>query len=273
MTMQKTILITGVSSGIGLAMAQKLLSQGFQVFGSVRSQEAADALKHLGAQFTPLIFDICNEDQLSSAKEELRSKLGERRLDFLVNNAGSADMAPLLHMPLDDFRQQLNTLVVGQLAVIQRFYDLLLPGAGGVSAGKIINISSISGVEGNAYFGAYVAGKHALEGLSKSLRKELERYKIQVVVVAPSNIKTPIWAKQTEAAARRYQNTDYYDSLLGLLKFVSDTLLNNAMTSEEFADAFFDIIKLPEPAPRYTVAKSKSKRLPFAPAKVRSFAD
>jgi NAD(P)-dependent dehydrogenase (short-subunit alcohol dehydrogenase family) len=271
--MQKTVLITGVSSGIGLSMTKKLLSEGFQVIGSVRSQASADALQHLGAQFTPLIFDICREDQLKAAKEELRSKLGERHLDFLVNNAGSADMAPLLYMPLDDFREQLNTLVVGQLAVIQHFYDLLLPRTDALAAGKIINISSTSGVDGNAYFGGYVAGKHALEGLSKCLRKELERYKIQVVVVAPSNIKTPIWAKQTESAARRYQNTDYYESLLGLLKFVNETLLKSAMTSEEFADAFFDIINLPEPAPRYTVAKSKSKRLPFAPPKVRFFAD
>lgn len=232
----------------------------------------SDALKHLGAGFSSLVFDICQEGQLTSARQELLDKLGPRRLDALINNAGSADMAPLLRMPLEDFRKQLNTLVVGQLAVIQHFYDLLLPPGGSGSTGKIVNISSVSGVQAHTYFGAYVAGKHALEGLSKCLRKELERYKIPVVVVAPSNIKTPIWSKQTETAALRYQETEYYDSLLGLLRFINESLLNRAMTTEEFANAFYEILKLPNPAERYTVMKATSRRLPFVPARVRYFA-
>lgn len=266
--LKKTILITGVSSGIGLAMARKFLKCDYRVIGSVRTSEKADAARSLlGPDFVPLVFDLNEEEQIRAAREPLAEAMAGSPLTALINNAGYAEMAPLLHVPLDEFRTQLSTLVVGQLAVIQQFFEFLRP-AQGQPAGRIVNISSVSGTRGNPLFGCYSAGKHALEGLSKSLRKELERYHVPVLVIAPGNIKTSIWEKQTKELAQKYEGTEYHESLLGLLDTIESSLVKNAMTSAEFADALYEIFELKAPAERYTVVKGKKGRLPFGKARV-----
>lgn len=245
-------------------MSKKLLSEGYRVFGSVRSQQTAESLgRELGDGFTPLLFDICNEEQLDAARDQLAQLLGEGQLDALINNAGSAEMGPLLHLPLEAFRRQLDTLVVGHLAVIQRFHPFLLPRKANGTAGRIINISSTSGVSANPLFGVYCAGKHALEGLSKSLRQELERFGISVLVIAPGNIQTELWQKQTTELVARYAGTEYHDTLVGLLAQIRGPLLEQAMTADEFAQAFYEIFTLPTPADRYTVKKGRPSRLSF----------
>lgn len=268
--MKKPLLITGVSSGIGLAMARKFLAKGFRVFGSVRSQAKADELQAaLGESFTPLVFDICKQDELENAEKILKQALGDQHLVALINNAGSAEIGPLLHVPLDDFRQQLDTLVVGQLGVIQRFYSYLIPKSGTDKVGRIINISSVSGVHANPFFGCYAAGKHALEGLSKTLRHELQSLGIRVVVVAPANIATSIWPKQTRELIDRYKDTTYYRSLQQALEHIGRSVVKHAMSVDEFADALYEIFVMVEPADRYTLAKSKSRRNPFSGERVR----
>lgn len=268
--MKKTLLITGVSSGIGLGMAKRFLASDYRVIGSVRSREHGEGLeKTLGPNFHSLVFDLENAVEIERAKWEVEEILAGQPLTALVNNAGSAELAPLLYVPLDDFRQQLEVLVVGQLAVIQQFHGFLLPQRGAGVPGRIINISSVSGVHANPFFGGYAAGKHALEGLSKTLREELRGLGIPVVVVAPSNIGTSIWAKQTKELADRFEGTPYYSALLALVDHIRTSIAPNAMTVEEFADAFVEIIVTPSPAERYTVVKSKSRRNPFTQAKIR----
>lgn len=267
--MKNSVLITGVSSGIGLAMARKFLRGGFQVFGSVRSSATGETLaKELGPAFVPLCFDICQVSEIRQARAKLEATLAGRKLHALINSAGSAEIGPLLHVPLDDFRRQLEVLVVGQLAVIQELFPSLATTKVAGAGGRIINITSISGVNANPLFGCYAAGKHAFEGLSKTLRKEVERFGVRVVVVAPGNIKTAIWENQTSELIERYRDTEYFESLRGLLRHVGDSIVPNAMTAEEFADALFEIAMLPSPAERYTVRKEPS-RIPFAKPKVR----
>jgi NAD(P)-dependent dehydrogenase (short-subunit alcohol dehydrogenase family) len=255
----EAVLITGVSSGIGLGMARRLLRHGHRVFGSVRSEAKARELQSaLGARFTPLIFDICKPAELDRARAQLGAALGDGRLAALINNAGSAEIGPLLHVPPESLQRQLDTLVVGQLRVIQAFFEFLTPIRG--PAGRIINISSVSGVGANTFFGCYAAGKHGLEGLSKTLREEVRERGVQVVVIAPGNIATEIWPKQTDDLIEAYKSTRYYPALRNSMRAIRTHTVRDAMSVEEFADAFYAIFRNPTPAPRYTVVKKRRRR-------------
>jgi NAD(P)-dependent dehydrogenase (short-subunit alcohol dehydrogenase family) len=250
------VLITGVSSGIGLGMARKFLQQGHRVFGSVRTAGKAEELRNtLGASFAPLVFDVCNQDEIDRAEQVLREALPEGRLAALVNNAGSAELGPLLQVPPEVLAQHLDTLVVGQLRVIQRFFRYLVVPPH--PPGRIINISSISGTGVNTYFGCYAAAKHALEGLSKTLREEVRQYGVPVIVVAPSNIATDIWAKQRPELVERYKQTDYYAALQDKLEWIATHAARDAMSVEDFTDALYGIFADSAPADRYTIVKER----------------
>ncbi len=162
---------------------------------------------------------------------------------------------------------------VGHLAVIQRFYRFLIPQNPDYSTGKIINISSVSGEGHNYMFGCYAAGKHAMEGLSKTLRKELEIFGIRVIVVAPGNISTSLWGKQTEEIIDEYADTEYFPSLKQSIATINSTVVETAMTIDDFSEAFFSIYKEREPADRYTIVKTRRKKIPFSKEIVRIFRD
>jgi NAD(P)-dependent dehydrogenase (short-subunit alcohol dehydrogenase family) len=267
----KSVLITGVSSGTGLGLSEKFIHEGIQVVGTVRSQVDATKLQsRFGELFIPLIFDITKPDQVASAAETLKHQFGIEYLSAIINNAGTARMGPLLHVSTEEFKEQLELLVVGQLTVIQHFYRFLMPGDANNEVGKIINISSVSGVGTNFLFGCYASGKHALEGLTKTLRKECEIYGITVIAVAPGNIATAIWDKQTDDIAEDYRDTDYYDLLKYSLDSISANTVKNAMSVEEFCDAFYDVFTDPRPANRYTIQKSRNEKIPFSKATVRT---
>jgi NAD(P)-dependent dehydrogenase (short-subunit alcohol dehydrogenase family) len=211
----RSVVITGASSGIGLGTARVLVGKGAHVFGSVRRAADGERLREeFGERLTPLSFDVVDAGAVRAAAAEVRERLGGRTLWGLVNNAGIAIGGPLLHQPLEEVREQLEVNVLGALAVTQAFAPLL--GAdrtlrGG--PGRIVNVSSIAGKVGGPFLGAYVASKHALEGLSESLRRELLIYDIDVIVVAPGSVATPIWDKAEAADASPYAATDYAETL------------------------------------------------------------
>lgn len=268
--MTQTILITGVSSGTGLGLAERFLAEGFRVAGSVRSRGSADEMRaRLGEQFIPLVFDITEPAEVRAAADELRQQHNISHLSAIVNNAGSARIGPLLHVSADEFREQLDVLVVGQLNVIQGFFEFLKSPAGGGRAGRIVNISSVSGTGHNVLFGCYAAGKHALEGLAKTLRKECAMYGVGVTTVAPGNIATAIWDKQTKDVIEPYRGTDYYELLEAKLDGLGPDVVDKAMTVEEFARAFYRVFEDPDPADRYTIVKSRNKKNPFSKLEVR----
>lgn len=267
----KNVLITGVSSGTGLGLTEKFIQEGNQVIGTVRSQEKATELRsRFGEHFIPLILDVTKPDQVASAAKTLNDRFGIDYLSAIINNAGSARIGPLLHVSMEEFKEHLEILVVGQLSVIQNFYRFLIPDNANHEVGKIINISSVSGIGTNYLFGCYASGKHALEGLTKTLRKECEIYGITVIVVAPGNIATAIWDKQTDDISETYRNTDYYESLKYSIDSIRSNTVKNAMSVNEFCDAFYDVYKDARPANRYTIQKSRNDKIPFSKATVRT---
>jgi NAD(P)-dependent dehydrogenase (short-subunit alcohol dehydrogenase family) len=206
-----SVVITGVSTGIGWGAAKVLTQKGVHVFGSVRKQADADRLKaELGAKFTPLLFDVTDETAVKAGAAYLRDMLKGETLSGLVNNAGIAIGGPLLHQPLKDFKAQIEVNLTGAFIATQAFLpqlgaDLTLKGR----PGRIVNISSMGGRIGSPFLGAYCAAKHGLEGFSESLRRELLIYGIDVLIIGPGAVATPIWDKAEAQDVSAYDKTDY----------------------------------------------------------------
>jgi NAD(P)-dependent dehydrogenase (short-subunit alcohol dehydrogenase family) len=211
----RSVVVTGVSTGIGWGTTNVLIRNGLQVFGSVRKQADADRLtQEFGSAFTPLLFDVTDEAAIQAAAQLVRERLAGATLFGLVNNAGIATAGPLLHQPLDEFRRQIDVNLVGQLIVTRAFLPLLgtdraLKG----QPGRIVNVSSVGGKVAAPFIGAYAASKHALEGLSESLRRELLIYGIDVIIVGPGAVATPIWDKAAQVDTSAYAQTEYGDIL------------------------------------------------------------
>ena len=193
----KYALITGVSTGIGYESLKALISKGYHVYGSIRKQIDADRLKEeLPKGFTPLIFDVTDQEGVDRAVIQVTAEIGDSGLSVLVNNSGIAIGGPLQHQSMEEFESQFQVNVIGLMRVTQAFLPLLGAREGHPSEpGRIINISSVAGKFAQPFVGAYVSTKHAVEGLSHSLRRELLIYGIKVIIVGPGAVKTPIWDK------------------------------------------------------------------------------
>jgi NAD(P)-dependent dehydrogenase (short-subunit alcohol dehydrogenase family) len=211
----KNAVITGVSTGIGYACVKVLLAHGFRVFGSVRKQEDAIRLSaEFGDNFVPLFFDVTDQAAVETSAAKVAEHLGTHVLDGLVNNAGIEVAGPLSHLSADQFRYQLEVNLVGPHIVTQAFLSLL--GADPSRTGKpgrIINISSASGKIAAPFLGAYSASKFGLEGLSESLRRELILFGIDVIIIGPGAIVTPIWQKSEAGIAERFGHTPFAEAL------------------------------------------------------------
>ena len=252
----KSVVVTGASTGIGWATAKLLMDKGFRVFGSVRRQADAERLKgEFGANFIPLIFDVTDEPEVLAAAREVRAALNGEKLAGLVNNAGIAVAGPVLGLSADEFRRQMDVNVIGPVIATQAFGPLLGadPSLTG-PPGRIVMISSVAGKSGNPLTSAYVASKHAIEGLSESLRRELMLFGIDVIIVAPGPVKTPIWSKGQEAAdMSRYQNSPYLPALQKASAFMQQ-LESIGLPAEKIAERVHDALTLPNPKVRYHIA-------------------
>jgi NAD(P)-dependent dehydrogenase (short-subunit alcohol dehydrogenase family) len=258
----RSVVITGASTGIGWATAKLLLDRGFRVFGSVRKQADADRLKaEFGANFTPLLFDVTDEAAVLAAARDVRAALHGETLAGLVNNAGIAVTGPVLELAADEFRRQMEVNVIGPIIATQAFGPLLGSDASlRGPKGRIVMISSVAGKNGNPLTSAYAASKHAIEGLSESLRRELMLFGIDVIIVAPGPVKTPIWSKGTEADISGYSNSPYFPALEKVRKFMQrfDEI---GLPAEKIAERIADVLTSARPKVRYQIAPDPMRHL------------
>jgi NAD(P)-dependent dehydrogenase (short-subunit alcohol dehydrogenase family) len=257
-----SVVITGVSTGIGWATAKLLLDRGFRVFGSVRKQADAVRLKaEFGANFTPLLFDVTDEAAVLAAAREVRTALNGGTLAGLVNNAGIAVAGPVLELSADEFRRQMDVNVIGPIIATQAFGPLLGsdPSLKGPK-GRIVMVSSVAGKNGNPLTSAYSASKHAIEGLSESLRREMMLFGIEVIIVAPGAVKTPIWAKAEEVDISPYQNSPFFPPLERMRKFMLH-LGEIGLPPEKIAEVIADALTSAHPKVRYQVTPDPMRHL------------
>jgi NAD(P)-dependent dehydrogenase (short-subunit alcohol dehydrogenase family) len=188
---QRSILVTGASTGIGRAAVAELMDAGYRVWATVRRQQDADALvaQH-GDGLTVVLMDLLDEASVRRTGEVV---CAAGPLYGLVNNAGAALPGPLEYLPIDVFRRQLEINLVGQLLVTQVMMPALRRSAEETGEARIVMIGSIGGRVAGPILGAYQTAKHGLVGLSDALRAELAPFQIKVLLIEPGAIATPIW--------------------------------------------------------------------------------
>jgi NAD(P)-dependent dehydrogenase (short-subunit alcohol dehydrogenase family) len=258
----RSVVITGASTGIGWATAKLLLDRGFRVFGSVRKQADADRLKsEFGANFTPLLFDVTDEAAVLAAAREVRNALGGETLAGLVNNAGIAVAGPMLELAAGEFRRQMDINVIGPIISTQAFGPLLGvdPSLKGPK-GRIVMISSVAGRSGNPLTAAYAASKHAIEGLSESLRREMMLFGIDVVIVAPGAVKTPIWGKAEDVDMSAYSNSPYAPAMEKVRQFTRH-LGEIGLPAEKVAEVIAEALTSANPKVRYQITPDPMRHL------------
>jgi NAD(P)-dependent dehydrogenase (short-subunit alcohol dehydrogenase family) len=251
----KSVVVTGSSTGIGWGIAKVLIGKGFRVFGSVRKIEDGERLKkEFGANFMPLTFDVTDAAAVAKGADQVAAALGGEMLSGLVNNAGIAVAGPLLYVKIDEFRHQIEVNLTGQLIVTQAFAPLL--GADRSrkgEPGRIVMISSVGGKNASPFVGPYNASKFGLEGLSESLRRELMLFGIDVLIVAPGSVATPIWDKAEKLDLAQYDNTPYMKPLATVRDFMLG-LGRKGFPPEKLGEAVYVALTAAKPKTRYQVS-------------------
>ena len=238
--MARSVLITGDASGIGAACAERLARSGWTVYAGVRERGAAPA------GTTEILLDVTD----SGAVEAAAAAIGVH-LDGLVNNAGIGVAGPLEHMPLDEFRRQLEVNLTGQLAVTQAFLPALR-----AARGRIALIGSISGKSALPFMGAYAATKFGLEALADSLRLELAPDGIAVSIVEPGTIATAIWTKpQPVADALSPEAIERYGQRIERFRSLAAARSAKAAPADAVARAVEHALTARRPRTRYVVGR------------------
>ena len=252
--MKKNIVITGVSSGIGRDALRLLHQKGYHIYGSVRKEADAKSLTEAYPQrFTPLIFDVQDQDAVNQAAKRVFEACD--RIDALINNAGVAVPGPLQFVTEADFERQMDI----NLKSVRRITNTFLPLLGTAPdfkgpPGRIINVSSISGLFSSPFNGVYSISKHALESMTDVYRRELRRYGIKVMAIEPGPIKTKIWGKNLNSMAQ-FADTDYYDILQKADKMIENTE-KNALPVARTSKVILKCITKKHPKTRYIVQKN-----------------
>jgi len=250
--------ITGASTGIGRSAVRVLVGHGWRVFAGVRKVADAESLRQeFGEAVEPLLFDVTDAAAVQRAAEETRVKLGGRTLKGLVNNAGVATGGPLAHQPIGQIRWAFEVNALGPVTVSQAFIPLLGadPSLSG-GPGRIVNISSVAGRIAAPFLGDYAMSKHALEAFSDSLRRELMIYGIDVIVIGPGSIVTPIWDKAEARDDSAYADTDYAPALK---RFKAGFVRRGreGLPAERLGETILLALTAPRPRARYVVLRNR----------------
>lgn len=258
--MDKAIVITGVSTGIGFELARKFSQNGYSVFGSVRNLADAEPLMdEFPDNFLPLLFDVTDYQAIEKAIIEVKNLLKGKALVGLINNSGIAVSGPFMQLPMEDYKRQFEVNLFGLIKVTQMFLPLL----GAVKGfkddpGRIINISSAAGQIGFPFLSPYCASKHAVEGVSESLRREVMHLGIKVIVVGPTAIKTPIWEKEGAELPNAYKEGIFGKQVSNFLNLFRKSG-EKGMPVEIFASKVFAVFEKKNPKVRYAISANRLK--------------
>jgi NAD(P)-dependent dehydrogenase (short-subunit alcohol dehydrogenase family) len=253
----KYVLITGASTGLGLAAALHLAEQGFHVLAGVRKEEdgAKLASECPSGRLAPIILDVTDEGTIAKAAISIAKTVGGNGLWGLVNNAGICVSAPLECVSSDLLRKQLEVNLIGQLAVTRAFLPLLRKS----NQARLVNVTSGLGKVAVPYLGAYSAAQFGKEAISDALRRELAPMGIAVSVVSPGAIWTPIWAKIAEEGERVMATVPaavsdlYRETYLRFLQANEEGARNSLTKPSHVAEAVYAALTEATPKTRYRI--------------------
>lgn len=250
----KSVVVTGASTGIGRAISIRMAGLGWRVFAGVRKKSDRISIESESPDhIRGVIIDVTDGKQIQAAVELVAKEGGG--LDVLVNNAGVAVAGPLESTAVDEFRRQFEINVFGQVALTQAFLPMIRK-----SKGRIVNMSSLAGRLSQPFLSPYCASKHALEAVSDSLRIEMEPFGVDVVVVQPGSIKTPIWNKGQNEVAQKLNGLSpamrslygaSYEAVLRVLKSTG----NKGISASEVAAVVEEALLAKSPKSRYAVGR------------------
>lgn len=250
---RELIVVTGASTGMGAATARELARRGFHVLAGVRRDVDADALRGDGIE--PHILDITVESDVAAIAERVARDPQGQPLRALINNAGVAINAPVEALPIAEWRRQFEVNLFGHVAMIQALMPSLLR-----SSGTVVNISSLGGKVALPTYPAYAGSKFALEALSDSLRREVGRLGVKVVVIEPGAVKTAM-AERGVATADRLKDgmtadqRERYGELVDAMSNLARSFDKDGVSAEHAAKVIAKAATASRPRTRYTVGR------------------
>lgn len=283
---KRSIIVTGASSGIGSAASIKLVELGYQVFGLARSYDklvslfssASDRLPKINTKrdenlFVPIECDITKPETFDNILNTIVSEATGNNVFGLVNNAGYVEPGAIEDLDMNNLRSQFETNFFGLVGFTKRVLPLMMQQKKDMSTaeGRIVNISSISGLISLPLIGAYSATKHALEAVSDALRMELWDTGIKVITINPgvidTNIYEPLLTKTQDLINRNKQSR-----FIGAYNEYFVNKKHTGLEPNAVADVICNAISLPHPNQKYVIGSIKEKMItklmPFIPNKL-----
>ena len=257
MRREQVVLITGASSGIGLAAAREAARRGHRVFAGTRRPQAFPA-GEAGSSITPIAFDVAAPGAAKAAAAEVLARAG--RIDALVNNAGFGQYGALEDVSEEQWRRQYDVTVFGAIEAIRA----VLPTLREARAGTIVNVSSVGGRVTVPFAAPYCSAKHALESISDSLRVEVAPFGIRVVVVEPGPIDTRFDERAEAAVEPILRRPGAYSALYGgAERAMRGDFQRGKLPAEAVARVIVDAIEAERPKPRYRVTAMSRLLIPL----------
>lgn len=247
----RIVLVTGASSGIGGAAARAFVERGWLTLAGVRTARDAEALSAGGAR--PLILDVTDDAHVEAAVAAVEEAGG---LDVLVNNAGISVTGPLETLSAEDLEHQLNVNLLGVHRMVRAMLPVLRR-----RRGRILQVSSTSGWMPVPFAGPYTASKQALEGYSDVLRHEISPMGVDVIVVVPGAVDTPIWGKGAKTEEEIAALPPHYRANLRKVQEYALARGRRGQSPERIGEKLVRIATVSDPRPRYFLADSRTERV------------
>ena len=253
-------MVTGSSTGIGRACAVALDRKGFHVLAGVRKDADGESLKASAAGIEPVIIDVTDAATIEALRTKVDAEHGGR-LAGLVNNAGISVAGPLEGVPIDEWRRQFEVNVIGQVAATKALLPALR-----AAKGRVAFMSSVGGKNAIGLLGPYGASKHAIEAIGDSLRQEMQPFGVNVAIIEPGSVATPIWDKGLEGAEdMRAALGDEVNRLYGERLDAFERLAKKTgaagVPPEEVAEAVTHALTADRPKTRYVVGRDAKAQL------------
>lgn len=257
MKSKRTVLVTGCSSGIGLATCHVLSRNNFMTYGTVRNLSKAKKIQDLinreNLSLKILRLDVNDNQSIKLAVKKILTDTG--RIDVLINNAGYGMFGPVEEITTQEVKKQFETNFFGTIRLIKAIVPIMRKQANGT----IVNISSMVGRFGVPLNSAYVSSKFAVEGLSESISFELEEYGIRVIVIEPGVVKSDFF--QNVKVKGMNLESPYHKLMERRVNFLDKAMKNSLTSSYDVADTILEALNSKDPKFRYVIGNDATNSL------------